>query len=228
MVAGIAAGYLLAPRLEVDRYLDPSDRIAVWMPPVMLAAVAVIVATALWSSKRPATRSSVTVAIGLAAAGVFLCVPETGVLRFVVPPILLAGMAVVVGMVRPLTAPAVAVVGGGLAWLALIDGHARGSAVVGAAASLAVVGLVPLIERARVPSEPSPAGRIDSLGSARREILVGYAILAIAVVACSRWAGLQPSTVVAFAQAVVVLAATAAILRLLRRPASRALGASRG
>lgn len=220
-VVGVAAGYRVA-RPDLGRYLDPTERIDSWMPVLALLAVVAVAATAAWSSRRPESGSTLTIAIALATVGVFLCVPETGVLRFVVPPAVLVGPAVWLGVIRPLAPWAVVLIGGGLAWLSVVDGHTRGSAVVGAAACLATVVLVPLIGRGAASRERGPAGDHQvGIALAEHPVLVGQAVLAVAVIGCARWAGLQESTTVAVAQAGVVLAAAAALLLWLQRATSR-------
>lgn len=233
-VVGVAAGYWVA-RPDLGPYLDPTERIDSWMRVLAALAVVAVAATAAWSSRRTGSGSSLTIAITLATVGVFLCVPETGVLRFVVPPAILVGPAVWLGLIRPLAPWAVVLIGGGVAWLSVVDGHTRGSAVVGAAACLATVALVPLIERTAASEEESAASgkggpaRHDQVGIAVAEhpVLVGQAVLGLAVIGCARWAGLQQSTTVAVVQAGLVLAGAAALLLWLQRVTSRTPRATR-
>ncbi|MDH3679521.1 MAG: hypothetical protein OEV40_06160 [Acidimicrobiia bacterium] len=220
-VLGIAAGFWVAAP-DVDRYRELPARFPEWMVPVLaLAVVAVGVAVAA-TARSGTSRPNLTVAVALATAGVFLCVPETGVVRFVVGPMVLVGLSVGIGLARPLASFAVLVAVAGLAWLALIDGHTRGSAVVGAAACIGAVAFVPLIERASWSADGvPPVDWRSAAASPDRAVLAGHGVLAFAVLACSRWAGIQRSTTVAAVQVVMVLTVTGGVLWWLQAAAAR-------
>ena len=212
LLAGVAAGLVVA-RPTARRYAQLADRADTWMVVLLLLAVIVVVAAVSWSSSVPSMQDAFSVTLALAALGVFLCVPETGVLRFVTPPIVIAGLAAGLGVVRPFPPWIVIATTIGLAGLSVVDGRTRGSAIVGAAACLVAMALLPLVSAGATALRlrPSIAGAGRSSGL---HVLVDRRLLvvAVAVFACSRWAGLQSSAITAFVQAGLVLAVAAAVL----------------
>ena len=212
LLAGVAAGFVIA-RPTARRYTQLADRADTWMVVLLLLAVVVVVAAVGWSSSVPSVQDAFSVTLAFAAAGVFLCVPETGVLRFVMPPIVIAGLAAGLGFVRPLPPWVVVATTTGLAGLSVVDGRTRGSAIVGAAACLVAMALLPLVSAGanaigrRPPTEVTGSISGPQLLADRRLLIV-----AAAVFACSRWAGLQSSAITAFVQAGLVLALAAGVL----------------
>ena len=225
LLAGVAAGVVVA-RPTVRRYAQLADRADTWMVVLLVLAAIVVVAAVGWSSSVPSMQDAFSVTLALATLGVFLCVPETGVLRFVMPPIVIAGLAAGLGLLRPFPPWVVIATTIGLAGLSVVDGRTRGSAIVGAAACLVAMALLPLVTAAAtaIGLRPSPEGAGRSSGLellADRRLLV----IAVAVLACSRWAGLQSSAITAFVQAGLVLAVAAGVLLWLGPSSRRSVAA---
>jgi hypothetical protein len=176
-----------------------------WTGPVMALALAAFVVAARSLPAHPASASTLSVFMAAATAGVFLCVPETMLLRLLPGPVIIAAAAVVVGKVRPVGFAGALALAAALSWITIVDGQSRGSAVIGGGACLAAAWLMPIALRKR----PEPLGT----GPLGRRAFVP-AVLVAAVLACSRLAAGIDSAIGALVAIVAVLAVAAAVLWL--------------
>jgi hypothetical protein len=147
----------------------------------------------------------------VSAAGVYFCVPDTE--RAVV----VLGVAVAIGLIGWPGNFAAAGRGGAAAftgligWLAATDGAGRHGAVVGAAACVGVIVLVPAL---RLVGARGSTRLHPPIGSPAVTVVV---VQIIVVALCSRVAGLQESAAVAAFIAVFTMAAAVVALRPLFR-----------
>jgi hypothetical protein len=195
---------VLAAWLDVGHYFQLPDSFRSWSGPLVAAAVAAL-ALALRSlpAGRPA-ELALTHYAAAAATGVFLCVPETMLLRLLPGPLVVLAVAATAGWVKPLRPTGALALALLLGWVTVRDGQARGASIVGGAACLAAVWLVPLVVRA-----DRPAGRGDR-DRLRRAACPAAMILA--VLACSRLTVAFDSTASALVAVTIELALVAGLL----------------
>jgi hypothetical protein len=205
-LAALPGGLLIAaaPLVDVDQW---------WARTVVI----VLLAAAAVALPDLARRWDGTGAVGLllaaGAAGVYLCLPETDHLDYLVPAYLVLGVSEAV-VRRPL-GPGVALAACGLlCWAVLFGGTPRDGALVGGLACLGLLLLEPVARR--LPGAGSAfVGRGALSGVVALTVLqVGYCL------AVSRTAGLQTDAWVALAivavAAIGLLVATRAVLGGLR------------
>lgn len=162
--------------------------------------------------------------IAVSAIGVMLCVPETGGLRLLVGPLVLAAAASArrwTGLWSPWE---VIAAGTMLTWIAAVDGRTRWSAIIGAAACVGAVGLIPLAAGwAGPPGRVGRSSRTDRSGSSHHSIL---AIHLIVVLICSRIAGVARSTTFSIGMAATAVLAAMVAAWVLGRPDRQRIHAS--
>jgi hypothetical protein len=195
-------------RVDVEHYVSlPVPWYQWWTGPAIALALG---AFGLAARSVPATvagRSALTVFTAAVAAGVFLCVPETMLLRLVPGPMAVVAVGVVAGWIRPFGVAGALVLAAMLGWIAIVDGQIRGSAIVGAGACLVAASLLPLAlgpaagRRAPVPGGGPAWGWLPRLG-----------VPVLAVVLCARLAGTLGSTAAAVVTAALVIGAAAGVL----------------
>jgi len=169
---------------------------------VLPAAAAVVLAGAA----PPARMVPAAGAVGVVAAlGVFAVVPDTERALALLGAVVVSAVAV-----RRLDRRWLATVALAAAWVAVVDGDPRGSAIAGGLGCAALPGLL-----AVWPDPPSSAHR-------RRWAVVALALAGTAL--CSRVAGRRSSTLEAVAMVVLVVATLAFVRQ--RRPKLRRRGPS--
>ncbi len=171
--------------------------IAVTATAVLVVGVGIWVADQWGAPSRSLAHGGRTVHVAVAVIGVALCVPETVRVVIAVGPALLTVAAMWKGLVAPLSRPEVVVAISLLAWVGLIDGSYRPSAVVGSAACIAAVGLL------------APTGSTDGKRSPAPSQLAIHAVFLVTVLVCSRVAGIAASTGYAVSVALISLVAGA-------------------
>lgn len=192
-------GALARPTLSASfSSLALSDRqIAV----VVAAAAAglLAVAAAAWGRRRDGSEAGVDVSVLLCGAvvGLYLCVPETGLLRLLILPTVVVAVMIWLRVLGPFGVAATVAIAGLLAWIIIADAAFRGSSWVAATACVSTAVLAPLA---------------FDFGETRP--LVRLVVYASAIVCCSRVAGGQPSAVAAMVGACLILAAAVVILRM--------------
>lgn len=158
-----------------------------------------------WAAMRPAGPLVLLVTFG----GVYTCVPDTE------HAVLAVGVALAFAWtgwplrIVTIDAGGAAVCVGLVAWIAGVDGAARGSSVVGAMACIGVLAVVPVLRGLgdRVELEPGPRGELLST--------LGIVAIQLGLVAvCSRVAGFAGSAAVAGVIAVATLGAAAFVAHL--------------
>jgi lipopolysaccharide/colanic/teichoic acid biosynthesis glycosyltransferase len=150
----------------------------------------------------------VAVTLTAAVVGLFLCIPETDLLRALLVPVAVAAGASSTGLVKPFGPIEIVTLSCALAWVAVADGQSRPPSMVGAAAGIAAVGL-----RALGPPHPPPArpvaGRVTTI------------LVSAAAVTAARVAGLRPTVTQAVLVALTFLIPTAIMAVGLRMTAIR-------
>ncbi len=161
---------------------------------VFAAATALIVAlsAAVWGIRNAdvGARRDVSMILCGAVVGLYLCVPETDLLRLLVLPTVLAGALIWFAKLAPFGLVTTAAIAGLLAWVTVADASFRGSSWVAAAACVSAMALAPIA---------------FGFGETRPPVRLG--VYAIAIVCWSRLAGGQASVLAATAGAVLILAA---------------------
>jgi hypothetical protein len=176
--------------------------VAPWTVAALALGVAAVAGAALWGRRPPGASAGLSLVVAGAGLGIFLCVPETGLLRLIFGPLLVAGAAAWLGRLRPFGPLEVVLVAASLAWLAALDSQTRGSGIVGASACLMTAALMPL----GWPDRPTP----NALDRPDRPAVLAMAVVAATILACSRLAGIVSSTALALALAGLSLTAGAA------------------
>ncbi len=195
------AGGLVASDGSFERYNVVGTR---WYSTRILAAIVVLVLVvglirlAVWAQASLMISVEVSAAVAGASLGIFLCVPETDLLRLVPAALALPTVAMLAGRLRPFGPLAVALISSGLGWMIVIDGVARGSAAVGALACLAAPLLLPLAHGWRLDRR----GPSRTTGSFATWHLV---VLGTVILGCSRIAGLRASAELAIVWAAAFL-----------------------
>jgi len=142
-------------------------------------------------------RRWLTVATAAVAAGAFLCIPETGILRLAPAPLAVTAAAVLaVRRIRPFGPVAAVAAVAAVAWLALVGGTSRPTSLLGLSSGLALAAaatITPATAMGRRFGAAAPAG------------------VTIASVAVARIAGTTPSSTVATLLTAAALAAVGAI-----------------
>lgn len=177
-----------------------------WIWPV--AGIATGVAAGVFGVSAERHGPDLTMAAAAAAVGAFLCVPETTLLELLPGPLIVVALGSSLGWLQPLGVVGGSVLSLALGGLVLVDGAARGSAVVGGSACLAAICLVIVAPR------PVPDATGANAPGPVRPRLVAHLTLIAVVVVCARIAGLQRSSVAAAAISAVALAAGLAVVRL--------------
>lgn len=172
--------------------------------PVLVAVAAALVAE---TDRRHATSGLGPLFLAAAAAGVYLCVPDTEHAQ------ILVGAAIPVAAAAwpvPLTAlgrPGAYASVGVLAWVVAVDGHARPGSVVGGLAALGLLLIEPVARLAR-------GGRtaLDRHWPRHPAVVAAGLFQLVVVLWCARVAGFEQATGPAVALAGVAFAAAAAML----------------
>lgn len=188
-------------------YLDPPVAGRWWTIAIIVVPVAAVgIAAHRVEVSRTADDADLTILLAAAAAGVFLAVPETGLLRLVPGPMIIAAVATLAGLTLPFGRFSAVVLGTGLGWLAVIDGQTRPASIVGVAGCLAVVALSAMAP----PSSRSPTrqNRQRWAGLASPKLAIGL----VGIAACSRGAGVLESTLASAVIVVMVLAAVTTLI----------------
>lgn len=141
--ASIAAVVVSDPDLGRYRELTGLDHPALAIGAIVLVAVSAGIA-ARRSSAVPRGPAVVTSLMFVAVSGVFLCVPETNLLRLLPAPILVVAVAGWWRKVQPLAAASVTVITATVGWVAVVDGQARPASIVGAVACLGALSMIAL------------------------------------------------------------------------------------
>lgn len=214
-IVGLAVARVNVPEFDVSRYLDPTIReYRWWTGPVATIGFLLHVGGVMRARNgglpdptggRP--RMDLGPYVAGATCGIFLCVPETMLLQVLVGPIAIAVIASVGGRLRTLGRAEAIVIGAGLAWIAVVDGQSRPTAVIGAAGALAATGLL-----AAFPSgpRPTPGGRSRVLPVPR----VAEVTVPVAAVLVARLGGLRPTPAAATMVTIVILVGAAVVLLL--------------
>lgn len=204
--AGLAVSDISLERYELDGVRWYSTRL--WVAIAVVVVVVGLTALAAWARDRPVASKELSAVLAGASLGIFLCIPETDLLRLAPAALAVPTIAMLAGLLRPFGALAVALIASALGWMIVVDGVARGSAAVGALACLAVPMLLPLAHgwtsdrrRSAPPTSPFDAGRLVTLG--------------IVVLGCSRIAGLRASAGLAIVWAAAFFLVGAMALRRL-------------
>ncbi len=222
----------LAVALAVHRASFEADRYRRWPmanaapgPVAALAlGVAAVAGAALWGRRHPGASAGLSLVVAGAGLGIFLCVPETGLLRLIFGPLLVAGAAAWLGRLRPFGPLEALLLAASLAWIAALDGQTRGSGIVGASACLMTAALMPLGWPDRPtpkaldwPDRPAPQAlgwpdrpAPNALDWPDQPAVLAMAVVAATILACSRLAGIVSSTALALALAGLSLTAGAA------------------
>lgn len=137
---------------------------------------------------------------GVVVVGLFLCIPDTEMLRLIIVPVAGVALLVAIGLVRPFSRHWLLVATLILSWVGYRDGLERFSAMIGLAGCFVALSLVLLIPRAALPDRLSAT------------TWLGFVPIS-AVVLSSRAAGVQPSTPVSIVLALLVIGGAVALLR---------------
>jgi hypothetical protein len=179
-----------------------------WAVPYTIAATVVGAILVTEFDRLHAPTGLPPVLLGVTAAGVYGCVPDTEeavVLVGAALPVALLGWPKPIASLGAAGAPMAV---GLVVWTAAFDGRGRSGAIVGATACLGIMLLEPLLDGARHqrPRAPAPAG-----GWCRRSyVLAGTHVALVGI--CSRVAGLQTSPVKAAVIALLAFVAAGAVL----------------
>ena len=154
--------------------------------------------------------------IFVAVSGVFLCVPETDALRLLPAPLFVAAIGCRMSVVRPLSIVlASGVIAAGVSWLAVVDGQARPTSIVGALGCFAALALVVV---GRLAAGPAPIDR-----RRRRDLAV---VVGAVIVLTSRVIGVRDDGAGWSAAAVAAVLGAAAVIVVRRlRPFDTPVGA---
>ncbi|MGI9611729.1 MAG: hypothetical protein ACR2QO_02380 [Acidimicrobiales bacterium] len=210
-VAAVAAG------VDPDRYLFVERRNSIWndLGPALglLVAVAFVLLVVMLAqvARFEGTRKELAVALAFSAIGIFLCVPETGLARVVVAPVVLVSVGSVLGWLQPPGPRTVVGIAGLAALIVAVDGQTRGSAIIGGSACLAAAGFVAALGWGRRRAKDDKGSLQWSVGASGSVL----AIIAVVTAICSLIAGVDPSASFAAVVASVALVTGAAAISAL-------------